>query len=90
MARTTNQSDTGADRQWDLMRASFDGDWQGVTTWYGRDSTGMNVTRGESDPAGSLYAIRFPMTTRGFGMERACDSLQVGNASFPCFGIAII
>ena len=32
MAHVTNQSNTGADRQWELMQASFDGDWQGVTT----------------------------------------------------------
>jgi len=28
-----------ADRQWNLMRASFDGDWQGTTTWYGRGAS---------------------------------------------------
>ena len=65
MASTTNRSNTGADRQWDLMRASFDGDWQGVTSWYGRDSTGMNLTQGESYPAGSIYAIRFSDASTG-------------------------
>ncbi|MBC1259732.1 hypothetical protein FQK07_00330 [Synechococcus sp. BSF8S] len=60
MASTTSQSNTGADRQWDLMRASIDGDWQGVTTWYGRESAGIDLARGESDPAGStMYAISF-------------------------------
>lgn len=51
---------SGVDRQWDLMRASFDGDWQGVTTWYNRDQRGgFDLQAGESDPAGSLYSIRF-------------------------------
>jgi hypothetical protein len=85
MARTTNQSDTGADRQWDLMRASFDGDWQGVTTWYGRDSTGMNLTRGESDPAGSLYAIRFSDDNTGLWHGTGLRFAAGGERKFPLF-----
>lgn len=85
MASTTNQSNTGSDRQWDLMRASFDGDWQGVTTWYGRDSTGMDLTRGESDPAGSIYAIRFTDANTGLWHGTGLRFAPGGERKFPLF-----
>lgn len=59
MEGTTNRNNAGADRQWDLMRASFDGDWLGMTTWYSRDDHGMDLDHGTCNPSGSLYAIRF-------------------------------
>ncbi|MGL6132939.1 MAG: hypothetical protein ACRC1L_01920 [Prochlorococcaceae cyanobacterium] len=59
MENITNRTNAGADRQWDLMRASFDGDWLGMTTWYGRDAHGMDLNHGTCNPTGSLYAIRF-------------------------------
>ena len=85
MARTTNRSHTGADHQWDLMRASFDGDWQGVTSWYGRDSTGMNLTRGDSDPAGSIYAIRFSDANTGLWHGTGLRFAPGGERRFPLF-----
>ena len=85
MASTTNRSNTGADRQWDLMRASFDGDWQGVTSWYGRDSTGMNLTQGESDPAGSIYAIRFSDASTGLWHGTGLRFASGGERKFPLF-----
>jgi len=85
MASPTNQSHTGADRQWDLMRASFDGDWQGVTAWYGRDSTGMNLTRAESDPAGSMYTIRFSDAKTGLWHGTGLRSAPGGERKFPLY-----
>jgi hypothetical protein len=83
MASTTNPRNAGADRQWDLMRASFDGDWQGVTTWYGRDSTGMDLTRGKSDPAGSMYAIRFTDANTGLWHGTGLRFSPGGERKFP-------
>jgi hypothetical protein len=51
--------DSTVDQAWERMRASFDGDWLGTTTWYGRDSHGMNLERGIASGTPSLYAIRF-------------------------------
>ena len=59
----SNQS--GTDRQWDLMRASFDGDWLGKTTWYVRSPNGIDLKHGRCSPVESLYAIRFSDKSRG-------------------------
>lgn len=85
MESTNNQSNTGADRQWDLMRANFDGDWQGVTTWYGRDSTGVDLIRGESDPAGSMYTIRFSDANTGFWHGTGLRFASGGERKFPLY-----
>lgn len=53
------QTRSGSDRQWDLMRASFDGDWLGMTTWYDRNANSMDLNHGTCSPKESLYAIRF-------------------------------
>ena len=82
---TSNQSNAGAARQWDLMRASFDGDWQGVTTWYGRESTGMDLTHGESDPAGSMYAIRFSDPNTGLWHGTGLRFASNGERKFPLY-----
>ena len=45
------------------MRASFDGDWQGTTTWYGRNGDGMNMKQGTVNPEASRSteaSIRMP------------------------------
>ncbi|CAK6691153.1 hypothetical protein VB734_06855 [Synechococcus sp. BA-124 BA4] len=83
MASTTNQSNAGAEHQWDLMRASFDGDWQGVTTWYGRESAGMDLTRGQSDPAGSMYAISFSDANTGLWHGTGLRFASNGERKFP-------
>jgi hypothetical protein len=59
MEDTDIHAKAAADHQWSLMRASFDGDWKGITTWYGRNSHGMNLKQGTVNPEASLYAIRF-------------------------------
>jgi hypothetical protein len=51
--------DSAVDQAWEWMRDSFDGDWLGTTTWYERDSHGVNLERGITNATPSLYAIRF-------------------------------
>ena len=59
MESPDNQAPAAAAWQWDRMRASFDGDWQGITTWYGREGDGMNLTQGTANAEASRYSIRF-------------------------------
>ena len=55
----SKQTRSGSDRQWELMRASFDGDWLGTTTWYDRNANGIDLNHGMCSPTESRYAIRF-------------------------------
>jgi hypothetical protein len=55
----SRQTRSGSDRQWDMMQASFDGDWLGMTTWYDRTANGMDLNHGLCSSTDSLYAIRF-------------------------------
>ena len=52
----SKQTRSGSDRQWDLMRASFDGDWLGMTTWYDRNANGMDLNHSTCSPTESLHA----------------------------------
>jgi hypothetical protein len=83
LASKAHQSNTDPDPQWDLMRASFAGDWQGVTTWYGRDSTGMDQARGDSDPPGSMNAIRFTDADTGLWHGTGFRFALGGERKFP-------
>ena len=46
----SKQTRSASDRQWELMRASFDGDWLGTTTWYDRNANGMDLIHGMCSP----------------------------------------
>ncbi len=85
MARTANQRSAGVDRQWDLMRSSFDGTWKGLTTWYGRYGAEMDLSRGTSDPAGSIYAIRFSDANTGVWHGTGLRFAPGGERQFPLY-----
>jgi len=74
-----------ADRQWNLMRASFDGDWQGTTTWYGRNSDGMNMKQGTVNPEASHYAIRFSDAHTGEWHGTGLRFAPGGERRFPLY-----
>ena len=85
MEASDNHAKAAADRQWDLMRASFDGDWQGTTTWYGRNGDGMNMKQGTVNPEASLYAIRFSDAHTGEWHGTGLRFAPGGERRFPLY-----
>jgi len=83
MESLSNPARSGSDQQWDLMRASFDGDWLGMTTWYGRNANGMDLNHGTGSPTESLYTIRFSDSHTGEWHGTGLQFAPGGERRFP-------
>ena len=67
------------------MRASFDGDWKGITTWYGCNGHGMNLKQGTVSQEVSLYAIRFSDAHTGEWHGTGLRFAPGGERRFPLY-----